>query len=155
MLICSSCCNNIRNLYEFRNICVKNKNLFKGYVHRLNQGNEFIKPANLIVSLNKCDSIEAQTKPKINCEMTYNEVNTSQENFIFNMSTSEEYRLENCIPVCASPMNDIEYDQNIQDLSQSTSFLNSNMYDQCANLDNNTDGEITNMIESFCGMSHS
>lgn len=85
--------------------------------------------------------------------MTYNEdINTTlQENFYFDMSTSEEFRLDNCTPVCASPMIDLEYGQNIQDLSQPTTFLNSNFYDQVANIDNNTDGEITNMIESFCG----
>lgn len=146
-ILCISCCKNIHNLYNFRNTCVKNQRIFEGYVIQLSKyDNE--KDSKLFVDLHKNNLI-----PKKNLnKMTYNEELTysNSENFYFAMST-DDYQIENCTPVSASQMNYLECSQNIQDLSQSTSVSNLNFYDNTQNFDNNTDGEITNMIESFCG----
>lgn len=145
-LLCQTCCIKLTNLYEFRDLCKKNKEIFEGYVVKLKQG--IVKQGNLTINLEKLN-IDDKTVPKIN-------KTGASDSFLFDLSSADEFKPEYCVRVentemCVDPVVSTgtqELNSSIEDLSRSEvvvldlAYENSNETSNQEPLLENTDGEI-------------
>lgn len=115
---------------------------------QLTHGEPSEKRGDLVVRLK---DLYPGNNPKKKRKMTGSEEVLPENSFIFDMSPADELRVENCTFVSTSPLNETDRSDNIADLSHCSSKVFSPPGTESMNVDSNTDGDLSRMVESVCG----